>query len=267
MRENLTESELVVFDLLTRPGPALSLAERDEVKRGVKRLLARLQTLLSVEWQATNQGRARVNSAIEGELDQGLPRSYTPEVFTAKAGAVFQHVHERLGSSGQSRRADCSGRVWGGGLWLLRALRERLWRLSSHIGPFGRELRLRGQLLGGSLVWCGSFWSRLLPLRLCLRTPRAADSCKRSASDHFDRADQLGCDRWLLQGECERRAGCHQEGERRDPRFILVQEGVSKSERPVQVDERAHRGHHQDELAVVLLRHDGSRTPATWESA
>jgi type I restriction enzyme R subunit len=99
VRENLTESELVVFDLLTRPGPELSPAERDEVKKVVKRLLARLQSLLSVEWQATNQGRARVKSAIEDELDQGLPRSYTPEVFTAKAGAVFQHVYETRGRS------------------------------------------------------------------------------------------------------------------------------------------------------------------------
>lgn len=99
VRENLTESELVVFDLLTRPGPELSLAERDEVKKVVKRLLARLQTLLSVEWQATNQGRARVKSAIEDELDQGLPRAYTPELYQAKAGAVFQHVYETKGRS------------------------------------------------------------------------------------------------------------------------------------------------------------------------
>ena len=99
VRENLTESELVVFDLLTRPGPELSPAERDEVKKVVKRRLARLQTLLSVEWQATNQGRARVKSAIEDELDQGLPRAYTPELYQAKAGAVFQHVYETKGRS------------------------------------------------------------------------------------------------------------------------------------------------------------------------
>jgi type I restriction enzyme R subunit len=99
VRENLTEDELVVFDLLTRPGPDLAPAERDEVKKVVKKLLARLQALLSVEWQATNQGRARVRSAIAEELDQGLPRSYTPEVFADKAGAVFQYVYEQRGRS------------------------------------------------------------------------------------------------------------------------------------------------------------------------
>jgi type I restriction enzyme R subunit len=30
-------------------------------------------------------------------LDSGLPRAYTPDVFKAKAGAVFQHVYERYG--------------------------------------------------------------------------------------------------------------------------------------------------------------------------
>ncbi len=35
--------------------------------------------------------------AIEEALDDGLPRVYTPEVFKAKAGVVFQHVYERFG--------------------------------------------------------------------------------------------------------------------------------------------------------------------------
>ncbi len=29
--------------------------------------------------------------------DEGLPRAYTKELFSAKAGAVFQHVYERYG--------------------------------------------------------------------------------------------------------------------------------------------------------------------------
>jgi type I restriction enzyme R subunit len=97
VREQLTEPELVVFDLLTRPGPDLSPAERDEVKKVVRKLLARLQEILTVDWQKTNQARAKVKSAIEDELDHGLPRNYSPEVFREKAGAVFQHVYERMG--------------------------------------------------------------------------------------------------------------------------------------------------------------------------
>ena len=96
VREQLTEAELVVFDLLTRPGPDLSPSERDEVKKVVKKLLLRLREILTIDWQKTNQARAKVKSVIEEELDQGLPRNYTPDVFQVKAGAVFQHVYERF---------------------------------------------------------------------------------------------------------------------------------------------------------------------------
>lgn len=99
VREQLTEAELVVFDLLTRPGPDLSPTERDEVKKVVRKLLGRLQAILTVDWQRTIQERARVRDAIAEELDQGLPRAYSPEVFQAKAGAVFQHVYETRGRS------------------------------------------------------------------------------------------------------------------------------------------------------------------------
>jgi type I restriction enzyme R subunit len=95
VRERLSEKELVVFDLLTRPGPELSGEERDEVKKVARELLARLRGLLTVDWEKTAQSRARVRDVIEEMLDAGLPRVYTPEVFKAKAGVVFQHVYER----------------------------------------------------------------------------------------------------------------------------------------------------------------------------
>jgi type I restriction enzyme R subunit len=40
VREQLTEEELTVFDLLTGPGPDLAPAERDEVKKVARRLTA-----------------------------------------------------------------------------------------------------------------------------------------------------------------------------------------------------------------------------------
>lgn len=95
VREQLSEEELVVLDLLTRPGPELTTEERNEVKKVARQLLARLRGLLTVDWQKTAQTRARVREAIEDALDEGLPRVYTPDVFKAKAGAVFQHVYER----------------------------------------------------------------------------------------------------------------------------------------------------------------------------
>ena len=94
VRENLTEEELVVLDLLTRPGPDLTKDERDEVKKVARQLLARVREVLTIDWQKTAQSRARVRVAIEEELDKGLPPAYTPETFMAKAGVVFQHVYE-----------------------------------------------------------------------------------------------------------------------------------------------------------------------------
>jgi type I restriction enzyme R subunit len=95
VREQLSEEELTVFDLLTRPGPELSQAERAEVKKLAKQLLARLQGILTVDWQKTTSSRAKVKVAIEEALDEGLPRAYTPDVYQAKTAVVFQHVMDR----------------------------------------------------------------------------------------------------------------------------------------------------------------------------
>jgi type I restriction enzyme R subunit len=97
VREQLTEEELVVFDLLTRPGPDLTTEERNEVKKVARQLLASIRGILTVDWQKTTQSRARVLEAIKDALDAGLPPAYTRELFEAKSGAVFQHVYERYG--------------------------------------------------------------------------------------------------------------------------------------------------------------------------
>lgn len=96
-RENLSQEELVIFDLLTRPGPELSAEERDRVKEVARDLLARLRAMFTLDWQKTAQARARVQDAIEQVLDDELPPAYTPELFKAKAVVVFQHIHERYG--------------------------------------------------------------------------------------------------------------------------------------------------------------------------
>ena len=46
VREHMTEEELVIFDILTRPAPELSTEERAEVKKVAKQLLERLKDLL-----------------------------------------------------------------------------------------------------------------------------------------------------------------------------------------------------------------------------
>jgi type I restriction enzyme, R subunit len=105
VRENLTEEELTIFDILTRPGPDLSSPERDEVKRVANLLLTKLKTLLTFNWRQTFQARARVRLAIEEALDTGLPRAYTPELYQQKCGTVFEHIYENY--------HDATWRVYG----------------------------------------------------------------------------------------------------------------------------------------------------------
>jgi type I restriction enzyme R subunit len=94
VRENLTEEELVIFDILTRPAPELSTAERDEVKKVAKDLLSRLKQLLVLNWRQKSAARSTLKLAIEDTLDSGLPRVYTPEIYNQKCLALFEHVYE-----------------------------------------------------------------------------------------------------------------------------------------------------------------------------
>jgi type I restriction enzyme, R subunit len=100
VREQLTEDELTVFDLLTRPGPELTSAERDEVKKVARQLLQRVREALVIDWRERVQARAKVRDTIESTLDEGLPRAYTPEVFQTKCAVVFEHVFETFPDSG-----------------------------------------------------------------------------------------------------------------------------------------------------------------------
>jgi type I restriction enzyme R subunit len=94
VREQLTEAELTVFDLLTRPGPNLSDEEREEVKKVARLLLKRVKQALVIDWRQKAQARAQVRLAIEDELDDGLPRAYSSELYQQKCSAVFEHVFE-----------------------------------------------------------------------------------------------------------------------------------------------------------------------------
>lgn len=97
VRENLSEEELAIFDILTRPGPELSPEERKEVKKIAGHLLARLQQIQSVDWRQTVQARAKMKAAIEETLDS-LPDTYTRTIFSEKCSRVFEHVYETRAS-------------------------------------------------------------------------------------------------------------------------------------------------------------------------
>ncbi len=93
--EQLSEEELAVFDLLTKPDPTLTKAEEAEVKKVARELLATLKReKLVLDWRKRQQSRAGVWVAIEEYLDK-LPESpYTTEIYQTKCNSVYQHVYE-----------------------------------------------------------------------------------------------------------------------------------------------------------------------------
>jgi len=93
VREHLSEEELVIFDILTRPAPVLTTAERDEVKKVARELLTRLKDLLVLNWRQKSAARSTLKLAIEDALDT-LPAAYDRPLYSQKCTALFEHVYE-----------------------------------------------------------------------------------------------------------------------------------------------------------------------------
>ena len=100
--EQLSEEELAIFDLLTKPDIEMSDADRNKVKVISRDLLNKLKAeKLVLDWRKRQQTRAAVRVTIETLLDEELPSALTP-VFEQKTSAVFQHVCEAYYGEGQS---------------------------------------------------------------------------------------------------------------------------------------------------------------------
>lgn len=103
IRENLSEEELALFDVLTKPEPDLDDKGKKQVKKVARELLEKLkQEKCVLDWRKRQQSRAAVKVSIEELLDEGLPDVYTPEIFQRKVDAVYQHVYEAYQGAGQS---------------------------------------------------------------------------------------------------------------------------------------------------------------------
>ena len=100
--EQLTEEELVIFDLLTKPQVTLTDSEAAEVKKVAKSLLAKLkQEKLVLDWRKQQTTRAMVLTTIKDILDE-LPRAYTKELYEQKCDVVYQHFYEAYMGQGKS---------------------------------------------------------------------------------------------------------------------------------------------------------------------
>jgi type I restriction enzyme R subunit len=98
--EELTEEELTIFDLLTKPEVTLTKAEEREVKKVAKELLQKLKSeKLVLDWKKRQATRAAVRYTIETVLDE-LPRTYTAELYQTKCNVVYQHVFDSYTGQG-----------------------------------------------------------------------------------------------------------------------------------------------------------------------
>jgi type I restriction enzyme R subunit len=98
MTEGLSEEELAIFDLLTKPNLWLTKKQRDQVKGIARDLLDTLKRQrLVLDWRKRQQSRAAVRLAIEETLDQ-LPDPFTPDIYGGKCEAIYQHIYDSYAS-------------------------------------------------------------------------------------------------------------------------------------------------------------------------
>jgi type I restriction enzyme R subunit len=100
--EQLTEEELAIFDILTKPTPELSPKEKKEVKQIARQLLQTLkQAKLVLDWRKKLRTRADVYSTVKTVLDD-LPRTYTPALYQEKCDLIYRHVFDAYQGEGKS---------------------------------------------------------------------------------------------------------------------------------------------------------------------
>lgn len=103
LAERLSEEELAIFDLLTRPEMSLNDTERETIKQTAHNLLETLKReKLVLDWRKRQQARAAVKQTIELILDGGLPEKFSSEIFVAKCELLYQHVYEAYFGAGES---------------------------------------------------------------------------------------------------------------------------------------------------------------------
>jgi type I restriction enzyme R subunit len=95
-RENLTEDELAIFDLLTKPEPKLTKTQELEVKRVARDLLEKLREQLGIaDWRFKQQTRAAVQTTIRFTLNELPEQPYPEPVWNEKVDAVWAFIFAR----------------------------------------------------------------------------------------------------------------------------------------------------------------------------
>lgn len=103
MRENLSEEELALFDILTQPVPELAEKEKAQVKTVCKELLETLKAeKLVLDWRKKDRARSDVRRTLEIVFDRGLPESYDEDIYNEKCEMAFHHIFTNYYGAGES---------------------------------------------------------------------------------------------------------------------------------------------------------------------
>ncbi|MFK0345690.1 type I restriction endonuclease subunit R [Pseudomonas asiatica] len=103
IREKLSEEELALFDILTKPVPELAEKERTQVKKVCKELLETLKAeKLVLDWRKKDRARSDVRRTLEIVFDRGLPESYDEGIYNEKCELAFHHIFTSYYGAGES---------------------------------------------------------------------------------------------------------------------------------------------------------------------
>ena len=102
VQEGLSEEELAIFDLLSKPVPEHSDKEQKQVKLAAQKLLEHITDKLVLDWHKKQAQRSTVKTEIRTVLDSELPDVYERTVFDEKCSAIYDHIYKAYHDDGTS---------------------------------------------------------------------------------------------------------------------------------------------------------------------
>jgi len=101
---NLSEEELAVFDIITKPAPELTKKEEETVKKICRELVATLKReKLVLDWREKQQARASVMQTIKLALrPPHLPESFDRDLRAEKLALTYAHVYDHYFGADES---------------------------------------------------------------------------------------------------------------------------------------------------------------------
>lgn len=96
VREDMSEAELAIYDLLTRPEPKLTRAQQVQVKKVARELMAKLEDKIAVfQWRQRQQTRGEVRWTIEQALNELPEEPYPEALWRGKVEVAWQFIFAR----------------------------------------------------------------------------------------------------------------------------------------------------------------------------